>query len=267
MRPLAIIPARSGSRGCPGKNLRLLGGKNLIQLAIDCAHGSCHHESGCTTVAVTSDLPREVIAQLGDAVYIRRPSELAQDDTPMIAVVKHALEQIPGPPDQPIVLLQPTQPFRKPEHVTEALRLLREPRPGLDDWCPATSAVSVKELPRSHNGCFQLSVGRYSGDLADEESLPLHVRLEAIARRQDTEPRYIRDGTVYAFFRKTVSDYDSIYGPTALPLVIDPADTCELDTESDWLEVQRRYYAKHERRVPREAWIKDASGQSFAPQD
>jgi len=64
-------------------------------------------------------------------------------------------------------------------------------------------------------------------------------------RRQDVEQAYIRDGTVYAFWRKTVERYRSIYGYVAAPLIIPPEDTCELDDESQWAALEQRWRARH----------------------
>lgn len=230
MSVLALIPARSGSKGIPGKNLRTLGGKTLIQLAVECAlEADCHP-------VVSTDIPELLELPPPECLYdicpILRPHTLAQDDTPMIDVVKHALEQIPGPPDQIIVLVQPTQPFRTPAHVKQAIELLQS--------SGADSVVSVVELPRTHSPNVQMSIDEEAGDLwpwrYDWDSLP--------ACRQEHELTYIRDGTVYAFWRKTVEQYGTIYGNDVRPLIIPPDESCELDTESDWDAVWQRYYRK-----------------------
>jgi CMP-N-acetylneuraminic acid synthetase len=153
----------------------------------------------------------------------------------MIAVVRHALQQIPGDPGDIIVLLQPTQPFRKPEHITEAIRLLRETQ--------ADSVVSVVALPLTHDWVFQFRI-EGAGKLVpwihrDWTHVP--------ACRQDVIQSYIRDGTVYAFLRRTVAQHGNIYGQNVRPLIIDPADSCELDTEEHWQAVERRWAEKHAR--------------------
>lgn len=172
---------------------------------------------------VTSD------ADLGGASYhLRRSPELAQDNTPMIDVVKHALAEIPGEPDQKIVLLQPTQPLREPKHITQALDLLT---PDVD------SVVSLVEVPRTHHPAFQCQVRTDHHPQVWGYEDALH---EMPATRQEVKPTYIRDGTVYAFWRKTVTEFDSIYGVISVPLIIPPAETAPLDTELDWREAERR---------------------------
>lgn len=164
--------------------------------------------------------------------WIRRPAELAQDDTPMIAVVRHALDAIPGEPDDIIILLQPTQPLRKPKHVQEAIRILKETQ--------ADSVVSVVPLPLTHDWTFQLRMDAF-GKLVpwihrDWTHLP--------TCRQEVIQSYIRDGTVYAFRRRTVVQHGNIYGRDVRPLLIDPADSCELDTELQWDALEKRWQAR-----------------------
>jgi CMP-N,N'-diacetyllegionaminic acid synthase len=143
----------------------------------------------------------------------------------MLAVVKHALQQLPGAEDDIFLLLQPTQPFRTADHLREAVRLLRETQ--------AESVVSVVELPLTHSpDMLGLIVGTRLVPW-NEQGWP--------TRRQEATPAYKRDGTVYAFWRRTVSRAGDIYGCPCVPLIIPPEQSCELDTESDWREVERRW--------------------------
>jgi CMP-N,N'-diacetyllegionaminic acid synthase len=190
----------------------------------------------CDRIIVSTDM-EHTVAQPPTHEWLPRPTELAQDDTPMIAVVQHAIETVQLQPEDILVLLQPTQPFRTPGHVTAAIELLRETQAG--------SVVSVVQLPQSHHPEAQLAMsevlmpGRlvpwYQSDWA---ALPVN--------RQDSAPTYKRDGTVYAFWRKTVQQYGTIYGQDVRPLLIPPEESCELDTEADWLEVERRWQARHD---------------------
>lgn len=224
MSVLALIPARSGSKGIPGKNLRSVGGRTLIQRAIITAV-----QAGVWPVYVSTDIAQEEWQRdLVEAYHINRPAELAQDDTPMIDVVKHALEQVPGPEDQIIVLLQPTQPLRTPAHVRMAIALLQDTQ--------ADSVVSVVELPQTHSPDMTARV--INGRLAPWGCCA--TELWPLARRQDAETALKRDGTVYAFWRRTVATHGTIYGQDVRPLIIPPEETCELDTESDWAALEAR---------------------------
>lgn len=223
---IALIPARSGSKGIPFKNWRYLGGVNgptLVQLAIQCAH-----DAGLHAVLSTDDEDAgNRYLSMGRISVLLRPAELATDTAPMIDVVKHAMEAIPGASDDIWLILQPTQPLRTPERVREAVRLLQE--------TGADSVVSVVALPLTHHYGFQVQV-RPDGTLWRPGGLN-----NMQTRRQEVEPTYMRDGTVYAFRRATVERYGHIYGEHVRALVLAPHETCELDTESQWAEVQARW--------------------------
>lgn len=221
---LAIVPARSGSQGIPNKNWKPLVGVSPVTRAIECAQAALiSHERYLSneSIVVSADDCQDLPTFWR---WLQRPPELAQDDTPMIAVVQHVLEQIPGPPDQQIVLLQPTQPLRTYEHVTRALALLT---PDVD------SVVSVVELPQTHaavNHAF----------IATDGTLVQSWDTFTPTRRQDCGHSYIRDGSCYAFWRKTVEQQGSLYGARVVPLIVPREYTCSLDTESDWREAERR---------------------------
>lgn len=239
MSVLALIPARAGSKGMPGKNLRTLGGKTLIQLAVDCAIRAGTHPVVTTDLAGVEYLLYESCeVPVQPCRELRRPAELAQDDTPMIAVVQHALEQIPGPPEQVILLVQPTQPFRTPEHLRKAVQLLRETQ--------ADSVVSVVELPRSHSPEFACHImdRQLYGIQHSEDGWGCYSLSQQPTRRQDAWPTYRRDGTVYAFWRKTVEQHGTIYGQDVRPLIIPADESCELDTEADWDVLWQRYWRR-----------------------
>jgi CMP-N,N'-diacetyllegionaminic acid synthase len=221
---LALIPARSGSKGIPGKNWRKLGGKTLVMLARDCARNA-----GCETVVTSSDAFTFTDTYRGGCIDIQlqRPAELAQDNTPMIAVVQHALEQIPGPDDQIVILLQPTQPLRTVAHVQTAIARLRETQ--------ADSVVSVVDIGVRDQILYSNHLGRLR-HLADWQCFDTEP-----TRRQDQDRAYRRDGTCYAFRRETVTEYGTIYGHDVVPLIIPAHETVELDTMADWAALEARF--------------------------
>jgi len=221
---LAIIPARSGSKGIPGKNLRKLGGESLVSRAMTCAV-----QVGCDPVVISTDLDAFAVDGVVQPPFrvVWRTPELAGDTVPMIDVVRHVLESIPGPDDQIIVLLQPTAVFRTAAHVARGIALLR--------YTLVDSVVSVVDIGVRDQ---VLHIGE-------------HGRLEPLLsgmywhnvppNRQDQPRAYRRDGTVYAFWRRTVINYGHLYGAYVVPLIIPPDETCDLDTESDWADVVRRF--------------------------
>jgi N-acylneuraminate cytidylyltransferase len=122
---LAVIPARGGSKGLPGKNTRPLAGLPLI------AH-SIRYAAMCPEIArtiVTTDCNQiaEVARAHGGEVPFLRPPALARDDTGMLEVLQHAISQVEseeGRRYRSVLLLQPTDPCRLPSDVTAAVSRL-----------------------------------------------------------------------------------------------------------------------------------------------
>jgi len=138
---LGLIPARGGSKGIPHKNIVPLGGKPLIAWTIEAAQAS-----HINRLILSSDDPAiiQTAQSLGVEVPFIRPIELTSDTTPGIDVVIHAVEwmmnQANFRPDA-VMLLQPTSPLRRAEHIDAALDLFWER--------DADSLVSVVKVPHS----------------------------------------------------------------------------------------------------------------------
>ncbi|MEQ6123912.1 acylneuraminate cytidylyltransferase family protein [Pseudotenacibaculum sp. MALMAid0570] len=126
MKVVAIIPARSGSKGIPNKNLTKVGGKPLIAWSVEAAENS----NGVDRIIVTSD-GKDILEfsdQYKSVEILKRPESLAQDNTPTAPVIEHALDQfdISGDEYKYLILLQPTSPLRTAEDIDKALKLLNE---------------------------------------------------------------------------------------------------------------------------------------------
>ena len=174
---LALIPARGGSKGVPRKNIRMAGGKPLIAWTIEAALGSAYIDR----VALSSEDPEimETAGHWGCDVPFMRPAELAQDHTPGIDPVLHAIGQLPG--YDLIVLLQPTSPLRSSEDIDRCIeRCLEEGR---------NACVSVTESEKSPYWMYRLGQG-----------FALEPILEPVdgQRRQDLPKVYALNGAVYA---------------------------------------------------------------------
>ena len=222
---LGLVPARAGSKGLPGKNIRRLGGRPLVAYAAAAAAGS-----GVIDRAVLSTDDPQIAAAGRDAgleVPFMRPSGLAGDETPMLAVIEHALDALGagGWAADIVVLLQPTSPLRTPAHIRDAVALLRD--------SGADSVVSVVELPRHLSPDYVMR-------LEDGRLRPFLAAGARIARRQDARAAYSRDGTVYACWRRTIERFGDIYGDDCRPLLIDPADSLSIDSPADWETAERR---------------------------
>ena len=121
MKYLAIIPARSGSKGIPRKNLRLVAGKPLIAWSIEQAL-NCSL-IGKTIVSTASEEIAEIARKFGAEVPFLRPKELAEDQTSTEAVMIHAARFFGAAIAQNIVLLQPTSPIRFQDSISSAIEL------------------------------------------------------------------------------------------------------------------------------------------------
>jgi CMP-N-acetylneuraminic acid synthetase len=136
-RVIAILPARGGSKGLPGKNIKLLGGKPLIAHSVEHARAS----GVCDRVLVTTDDQAIKTAALAAGAWVpfMRMPDLAQDLTPTEPVLTDALaraEAIDGTFDI-VVFLQPTDIFRDPKWIARAVELLRA-RPEIESAFAAT---------------------------------------------------------------------------------------------------------------------------------
>ncbi|MCL1629148.1 acylneuraminate cytidylyltransferase family protein [Roseibaca sp. V10] len=175
---LAIVPLRAGSKGLPGKNTRLLAGRPLYAHALEQARAA-----GISPALVTSDIAELASAELGPgARFAPRPAHLAQDTTPMDAVLDHVLtHDAPGPAT--IVLLQATTPLRAPQDIARAIALHATGEHAL--VMSATRAESgVLKWGTAENGRFV----PLSRDAA-----------HCFTNRAELPPVYRPDGAVYVF--------------------------------------------------------------------
>jgi CMP-N,N'-diacetyllegionaminic acid synthase len=226
---LAIVPARGGSKGLPGKNLRPLAGRSLVARAVDVAHAS-----GVVDRVVVSTDDAAIAAEArtaGAEVPFMRPSSLATDEAPMRGVVEHALEALRVAGWQPgiVVLLQPTAPLRRPAHVRDAVEALRAGT--------ADAVASVVALPLHLSPDYVMRIE--GGALR-----PFLPEGAGVSRRQDARPAYVRDGTVYAFRPATLARYGTIYGELCLPLLIPADESVTIDTADDWDDAERRWRSR-----------------------
>jgi CMP-N-acetylneuraminic acid synthetase len=155
-----------------------------------------------------------------------RPASLATDETPMRPVIEHALDKlgISGWKPEIVVLLQPTSPLRRAVHVRDAVELLRH--------TGADAVASVVPVPLHLSPDYLVRV-------EDGEVHPFLKGGERVTRRQDARAAYVRDGTVYAFWRETLISHGTIYGAHCRSLVIPPGESVTIDTAEDWAEAER----------------------------
>jgi CMP-N,N'-diacetyllegionaminic acid synthase len=186
---LAIIPARHGSKGIPGKNVRLLAGKPLIVWSIETARQSRYVDE--LVVSTDSEEIASIARMHGVCVPFLRPTELATDTAPTFVVVKHALDfyrERYGRTFDLVVLIEPTSPLREDDDIDRMLERL------YTGWAEFDSIVSVGEV-REHPSIMKR--------LRGAELEPFCQDLAQTTRRQDNVPAYFPYGVAY--IAKTVS--------------------------------------------------------------
>lgn len=215
---LILVPARSGSKGLPGKNVRPLGGLPLLAWTARAIAAS-----GVAARAVLStDDP--AIAEVGRAhgleVPFLRPPALATDTAGSFEVVDHAVEWLAredGYRPGAVMLLQPTCPFRRAERIGQALALLARP--------DTEGVVGVRRIDRSLSVMYR--------ERADGALEPLAGWDERI-RRQDVRPLLTPSGTLYLITAAALVAHRRLFPPRLRALPTDEVENIDIDTPADW---------------------------------
>jgi len=219
----AVIPARSGSKGIPGKNVRLLGGHPLLAWSIVAA--SCAKRIDRVFVSTDSDAYADIAKKYGAEVPFLRPAELAQDSSTDVEFLTHAItwwREHEGKLPDLIVLLRPTTPLRDPALLDIAIeKMLAIPF--------ASSLCSGFELPESPAKNFKLNEdGTFSGFIGDEYlNLP----------RQKCPKGYVWDGYIDILRTDRILQFpNDIYGAHRLATLTPPG--VEIDTLEEFEHVE-----------------------------
>ena len=220
---LAVITARGGSKGVPGKNIKPLGGRPLIAYSIEAAKKS----KLITNLIVSTDDEKiaAVAKKYGAEVPFMRPKELAEDTTPHVPVMKHAIEFMEeklGVVFDYAVILQPTSPFRLSEDIDKTLEKLIT--------SGADSAVTLVEVWNDYLSKVKKLVG--------DTVLPYYIPEPEGIRRQDFPPAYKRSGAVYAMRRDLLMNDNRLYGNTIVGHVVPAERSIDIDTSFDWLKAE-----------------------------
>jgi len=213
-----VIPARGGSKGLPGKNLRVLGKLSLIGHAV----ASSRESSRLTRFIVSTDSPElaDEARRHGAEVPFQRPAELASDQAGMVPVLQHAvrwLESTGARPDL-VVTLQPTSPFRTGDDIDRTVAKV------LDTG--ADSAQTVTEA-----GYHPFFMKTLDGD----RTVALFADGHKYVRRQDAPPVYQPSGAVYVTRRDVLMNEARVLGVDNRGIVQGFEAAVNIDTEWDFL--------------------------------
>ena len=212
---LAIIPARGGSKGLPGKNIKILGGKPLIAWTLDAANKS----SIIDKTVVSTDCPdiASVARKYGADVPFTRPKELSSDIASSADVVLHAIKNV-GEEYGIIVLLQPTSPFRNENDIKNAFEIYSSK--------VVSSVVSVCKADKSPYWLFWQN---------DDKSLRAVLNSEdQFIRRQDLQDAYALNGAIYIVGNNCFLENQKFIYDDSLSYVMNKESSVDIDDLLDF---------------------------------
>lgn len=218
---LAVIPARGGSKGLPGKNIRPLAGLPLIAHSLRCA-ALCPRITRTIVSTDSEEIAAVARAHGGDVPFLR-PAELAGDDMGMMPVLQHALqtaEQQDGRRYESLLLLEPTSPARFPIDVEQAFEKLAAD--------PTADGVI---------GCSRPSFNPFWVGVTVQEDgvlVPAFPGTEKYVRRQDVPPFFRVNGVVYLWRREFLMKTTSSYAGRRLLLEIPESRAFSIDDADEF---------------------------------
>ncbi|MFD2705613.1 acylneuraminate cytidylyltransferase family protein [Salibacterium lacus] len=210
---LAIIPARGGSKGVPRKNIRYLADKPLIAWTIEEAKKSKYIDR-----LILSSEDQEIISvasRYDCEVPFIRPQTLAEDNTPGINPVIHALNELPG--YDVVVLLQPTSPLRTVEDIDGCIETL------LNSSAP--SCVTVTEADKSPYWMYRI----------EDEEVMIPLFRNAASLRQELPNVYSLNGAVYAADTNWIVEFSQFIKEKTVPYIMPKERSYDIDTEQDFM--------------------------------
>jgi CMP-N,N'-diacetyllegionaminic acid synthase len=212
MKAFGIIPARGGSKGVPRKNIRIVGGIPLIGHTIRAAQKS---QRLSRFVVSTDDAEIAEAAVRFGAHVVKRPRELARDDSPVDGAIRHVLDAASADFDT-VALLQPTTPLRTGDDIDAALDLFAEGG--------ADTVIGITQVGDTHpSRMYRLSDGLINPILPEPAG-----RL-----RQQLEPIFIRNGAIYICSADQLRATGSLFGPRLRGYVMPAERGVNIDEEID----------------------------------
>ena len=223
MNILGIIPARGGSKGIPGKNIKVLGKKPLIAYTYD----SVKNSKLLSSTILSSEDPKiiSVAKSIGLEVPFIRPEKYAKDDTATLDVILHAIEFYKNQHINfdAVCILQPTTPFRETGLIDTAIKKFQK---GNYD-----SLITVRKVPEEFNPHWVFEQTNGSLQIATGEK-------DIISRRQELPPAYFRDGAIYLTKTEILTKKRTLYGENIGFIDTSESLYVNLDTMQDWQKAE-----------------------------
>lgn len=227
MKILGVITARGGSKSIPRKNIKELAGKPLIAWTIEAATSS--NVFGRVILSTDDDEIAAIGKKFGAEVPFMRPKELAEDTTPHLPVMQHAvnwLKEHEGYEPDFVAILQPTAPLRQAFHLREAIELLQKTN--------ADSVVAMVEIPGHNSPYWAVKVDEQGLGTLLLSGDPIRKR---IPRRQSLPKAYTHSGALYCFRTKLLFDpiEPNFYGDKVAAYIMDSKYNVNIDDPEDWV--------------------------------
>jgi len=221
---LGIVLARSGSKGLPGKNIKLLCGKPLVAWSIEAGLFSKYIDD--LVVSTDGAEIASLSKKLGAEVPFIRPSNLATDEASSVDAIIHALDYLEnkGRYYDIVALLEPTSPLREASDIDAALELLINQN--------ATAVVSVCKSEAQHPSF----IFRMNND--SKKISPFLGRQPNALRRQDISSTYFLDGTIYCSTTDALKENRGFYHDDTRAVVMPKWKSLEIDDLDDFLMVE-----------------------------
>jgi len=219
---LAVIPARSGSKGLPDKNIRNLAGKPLLGWPVSAAGSSQYIDD--IVVSTDSEKYAETARSLGAEVPFLRPQALASDECSTFAVLEHLIANLQKKYDY-IVLLEPTSPLTEANDIDKALEQL------ISHSDDADAIVGIAEEVKSHPA-YLLELDR-QGRITS-----LNNDFSSAVRRQDLSTLYRMEGTVYISKTDALLKNKGFYHSRTLGYIVPEWKSHEIDSLIDFICIE-----------------------------
>lgn len=209
---LAIIPARGGSKGVPGKNIKRFAGKPLIGWTIEAALNSRYIDR---VIVSTDDIEiARVAEQFNVPIPYIRDKKYATDQAEASLPVLEAIENIPGY-DQ-IILLQPTSPLRDTSDIDTAIELFEEYRP--------YSVVSVTPNAKPFEWLLTMNQDNIISSMTDKIT----------SSRQQSQPLYAFNGALYIVSTADFVKHQKFISKDSYGYTMPPEKSIDIDTTFDF---------------------------------
>lgn len=221
MKHIAVIPARSGSKGLKNKNIMELNGKPLMAYTIEAALSSGIFD--CVHVSTDSEMYAEIAREYGADVPFLRLKELSGDTISSWDALRYVMERYQelGREFEYVTLLQPTSPLRNAKDIENAYKIFEEKN--------ADAVISVCELEHSIQIC---------NTLGDNQSMYRFIDSNKIGARQLGETFYRLNGAIYMQKSEMLMNHQNLYNENSYAYVMDKIHSIDIDDAFDFRMAQ-----------------------------